>query len=138
MPRRLRKPSYEEVPQHTARREFIDFMFRLHRRAGEPTLVQIAEWIADQQEELGGTASAETARRVFKARGLPKWYTVESIVLALLYMAELHPKEPVEPEDINGGPSYMEMAEMAWERAYDEESNPRPPRRSDDPWDAPF
>ncbi|MEU7947376.1 hypothetical protein AB0C50_22085 [Micromonospora taraxaci] len=63
VPKVIRMPSPDVVPERTKRRGFLEEMFLLYRAAGSPALREIEEWIR-QNDELKGTASAETIRRI--------------------------------------------------------------------------
>lgn len=85
MPKVLRMPS-ESVLRRGAHRDFVEELFGYYRDAGRPTLRAVAEWIADN-EQLAGTASPETVRRVLVGKVQPTWPTAEAILHALCALA---------------------------------------------------
>ncbi|WP_190249969.1 hypothetical protein, partial [Dactylosporangium sucinum] len=78
MPRIIRMPRPDVVPAGTKRREFLEEMFLLYRASGSPALREIEEWIR-ANDELKGSASTETIRRILRGHVPPRWHTVEAI-----------------------------------------------------------
>lgn len=91
-------PSKELLPEGP-RRAFVEELFTHYREAGRPTLRQIEGWIRDN-EDLPGTASTETIRRVLSGAVVPRtWATVDAILQALCALADRSPDEDRWPED---------------------------------------
>ena len=91
-------PSKDVLPEGP-RRAFVEELFTHYREAGRPTLRQIESWIRDN-EDLPGTASTETIRRVLTGVVVPRtWATVDAILQAFCALAERSPDEDRWPED---------------------------------------
>lgn len=146
----LRLPSRTELPDGP-RRAFVEELFVHYREAGRPQLRVIANWIKDN-DELSGSASAETIRRVLTGIAVPRtWPTVEAILEALCSLADRNPNEQRSEYWTNGQPppTIREELKNRWNAALDdydvdEEMPALPPRRKpkpprprqdfDDPW----
>lgn len=139
MPRIIRMPHPDVVPEHTKRREFVGEMFRLYRAAGSPPLREIEEWIR-AHDELKGTASTETIRRILSRGHVPpRWHTVEAIALAFYAASDMEPGEERYPDNINESFTNMDATRLAWAEAIEEDPDvPRPHAQQqasfDDPW----
>ncbi|WP_199512158.1 hypothetical protein [Nucisporomicrobium flavum] len=139
MPRIIRMPSSEVVRHGTRRRAFVEEMFRLYRAAGSPPLREIEEWIR-ANDELKGTASTETIRRILRGHVPPRWHTVEAIALAFFASSDLEPGQERWPDNMNEPFSNMDALRQAWAEAIEEDPvapDPRARRTSnnfDDPW----
>jgi hypothetical protein len=68
MARSLRMPSTHVLPKGP-RRDFVEELFEHYRAAKRPTLREISERIRD--DELAGTASRETIRRMLLGEVVP-------------------------------------------------------------------
>lgn len=132
-------PSPDVVRKGTKRREFVEEMFRLYRAAGSPALREIEEWIR-ANDELKGTASTETIRRILRGHVPPRWHTVEAIALAFYAMSDLEPGQERWTDNMNESFTNMEATRQAWAEAIEEDPaapDPRARRTSnnfDDPW----
>jgi hypothetical protein len=139
MPRIIRMPRPDVVPEGTKRREFVEEMFRLYRAAGSPALREIEEWIRGN-DELKGTASTETIRRILRGHVPPRWHTVEAIALAFYAMSDMEPGEERYPDSMGDSFTHMDATRRAWAEAIEEDPDapdPRARRRAgnfDDPW----
>lgn len=137
MPKPLRKPGYDVVPDRTHRRWFLDEMFFLYKEAGRPALHEVEKWIKEN-EDLRGTASTETVRRVLRGHVPPRWATVEAITLAFCALAGIDQRAPRHHDDyiMNQSPeTHLEAAKRLWGDAYDEEPSKTDSRyAADDPW----
>jgi hypothetical protein len=138
MPRIIRMPRPDVVPERTKRREFVEEMFRLYRAAGSPALREIEEWIR-ANDNLKGTASTETIRRILRGHVPPRWHTVEAIALAFYAMSNMEPGEERYPDNMGDPFTNMDATRQAWAEAIEEDPDaPRPPARQatnlDDPW----
>ncbi|MFC3990411.1 hypothetical protein [Actinoplanes siamensis] len=129
-------PSTDVVRNGTKRRRFIEEMFRLYRAAGSPALREIEEWIR-ANDDLKGTASTETIRRILRGHVPPRWHTVEAIALAFFAASDLEPGQERWTDNINEPFSNMDALRQAWAEAVEEDpaaSDPRVPNNFDDPW----
>jgi|tagenome__1003787_1003787.scaffolds.fasta_scaffold19981706_2 hypothetical protein len=139
MPRIIRMPRPDVVPERTKRREFVEEMFRLYRAAGSPALREIEEWIR-ANDDLKGTASTETIRRILRGHVPPRWSTVEAIALAFFAMSDLEPGEERFSENMGDQFTNMDATRQAWADAIEEDpAAPDPHARRqqgnfDDPW----
>lgn len=142
MPKIIRMPRADVVPERTRRRDFVEEMFRLYRAAGSPALREIEEWIR-AHDELKGTASTETIRRILRGHVPPRWSTVEAVVLAFYDMSELDPHEERYPDSMGDPFTNMDACRRAWAEAIEEDPDVfdrRARQRTDsvdDPWASP-
>ncbi|GIF01570.1 hypothetical protein [Paractinoplanes rishiriensis] len=120
-------PSPDVVPPRTKRREFVEEIFRLYRAAGSPPLREIEEWIRGN-DELKGTASTETIRRILRGHVPPRWHTVEAIALAFFAMSDLQADEERYSENMGDSFSNMEALRRAWSEAIEEDPGAPDPR----------
>jgi hypothetical protein len=97
MPRVLRMPPFSELPDGP-HRDFVEELFVHYRTAGRPTLRAISGWIGEH-DELPGTASAETIRRVLGGKVQPTWGTATTILHALCALAGQDVRAVRWPED---------------------------------------
>ena len=142
MPKIIRMPTTEVLAKGTDRRAFTEEMFYLYRLAGSPALREAEEWIKTQDpDDVRGTASVETIRRVLHGHVPPRWRTVEAIVLAFCFFARVSPdRERYEDQNNYDRYTLMDAAKQRWNDAIDEEPgtkpSPAPPQRfvADDPW----
>ena len=123
MPRMIRMPSTSQLPPGP-RRDFVEELFGSYRAAGRPTLAEISDRLAER-DELTGTASRETVRRMLRGTTVPKWATVEAVFLVLCEFAGRDPDEHMEGSSIS--PSYREMLESVWNNALDADPASGPP-----------
>jgi len=139
MPRIIRMPRPDVVPERTKRREFVEEMFRLYRAAGSPPLREIEEWIR-AHDDLKGTASTETIRRILRGHVPPRWHTVEAIALAFYAASDMDPGEERYPDNMGDPFTNMDATRRAWAEAIEEDPDaPGPHARRqatnfDDPW----
>lgn len=73
-------PSIDELPEGPVRL-FVEELFFHYREAGRLPLRKIAEDIL--AEDLPGTASRETLRKMLRGLALPEWDAVESVLIVL-------------------------------------------------------
>ncbi|GAA1959428.1 hypothetical protein [Catenulispora subtropica] len=136
----LRLPSYEALPGG-AHRIFILELFRLYRLAGRPPLREIEEKVLEMVEETDLTVSRETIRRTLQAKTIPRWASVEAMLVALASIAKINPDEKapdIDRDDELFG-TYRERLNQAWNDAIDYRPEPLPPVlanpwTSSDPW----
>ncbi len=134
----IRMPTTDELPDGP-RRRFAGELFELFRAANRPTLRVISK--AAEREDLPGTASRETIRRMLQGTIVPRWKTVETVFLVLCELAGQDPDAGRwEMQNFDDPPpSYRQALKDAWNDAVDD--LPGPPRRepAPDPWaDPPF
>lgn len=124
MPKILRMPPLDQLPDGPDRR-FVEELFVHYREAGRPTLRQIATWVEEHQEDLPGTASTETIRRVLSGKSLPStWLTVETILEALCGLAGRSTSEDrFEEEDRwSESPTFKQHLRNLWNAMIDDEA----------------
>ena len=142
MPRIIRMPRPDAVRNGTKRRAFVEEMFMLYRAAGSPALREIEEWIRGN-DELKGTASTETIRRILRGHVPPRWHTVEAIALAFYSMSAMEPGEERYPDSMGDPFTNMDATRQAWAEAIEEDPDAPDPRAGrtasnfDDPWAKP-
>jgi len=133
----------------TARGRFIDEIFSYYRAAGRPTLDTISGRIK-ARDDLAGTASRETIRRVLSEGAVPlSLTTVEAIFVILCELAGREPNEARWDDDgyNNDQKPGWEVLREAWDDAVEEAHEEPPPEPavaqpqprvvaedSDDPW----
>lgn len=141
MPKVLRMPP-ENVLRRGPHRDFVEELFEYYREAGRPTLRSVAKWITDN-EDLAGTASPETVRRVLVGKVQPTWPTVEAILRALCALAGREVTDDRWPDDNygDGPPVTLESSlRSLWNRMIDEGPRGEEPLRDpfatqpQDPW----
>lgn len=151
----LTMPTEAQLPKGP-RRDFVEELFLHYREAGRPTLRVISAWIAqknaNEETELGASASIETIRRVMTGRVVPRnWKTVQAIFLALCGLAERDPDQHRwnHYNEDEGEESFRAVVKRYWNDALDDvqltgslPARPQPPATtaarggfSDDPWD---
>jgi hypothetical protein len=148
MPRTLRMPTTQQLPDGPHRR-FVEELFMHYREAGRPTLREITGWIKKHQDDLRGTASTETVRRILSGAVLPRnWLTVETILQALCGLADRSTEEDRWPDDNwSSTQTFKGELQKRWNAALDYSDEdlpqlpPRPappeparPQPADDPW----
>jgi hypothetical protein len=126
VPKIIRMPSTDVVPERTKRREFVEEMFRLYRAAGSPPLREIEEWIRGN-DELKGSASTETIRRILRGHVPPRWHTVEAIALAFYTMSDMEPGERY-PDSMGDPFTNLDATRRTWAEAIEEDPNAPDPR----------
>lgn len=132
-------PSTDVVRDGTKRRGFVEETFRLYRAAGSPALREVEDWIR-ANDDLKGTASTETIRRILRGHVPPRWHTVEAIALAFFAMSDLEPGQERWIDNMNEPISNMEALRQAWAEAIEEDPDAPDPRvrrqtgNFDDPW----
>lgn len=136
MARIVRFPSEAELPKGTVR-DFAEILFRLYRMAHRPALRDIEEKIR-KNDDLRGTASTETIRRMLRGGTVPtRWAIVEAMYLTLCDIAGFDPDQEVMfKEQLS---SVRRHVENAWHQALDypdwHYSPPDPPDdKAEDPW----
>ena len=115
MSRTLRIPDEAELPSGTVR-DFVELLFYFYRTARRPTLRAISEWI--RKNDLPGTASTETIRRMLRGTTVPShWETVEAVLDALSAMSGRTPNVSLRWDGRPGTRS--SHLERLWHRALD-------------------
>jgi hypothetical protein len=140
MGRALRMPSEADLPLGAVR-DFVEEVFGLYREAHRPSVRHVSEMIR-KNDDLAGTASPETVRRMLLGLTVPThWPTVEAVLIVLCDLARVDPDQ-----ELSGyyrdddAPSRRENLERAWHRALDhpnerDEPKPRVTTGADtDPW----
>ncbi len=90
---RIRMPSVADLPEGP-RRELVEELFLYYREAGRPTLRVISDRILDH-DDLAGTASKETIRRMLRGTSFPaQWETAQAVFVALCELAGFRPDGP--------------------------------------------
>ena len=117
MPPSIRMPSETELPAGPVR-EFVAILFDLYREAHRPTLRQISSVI--RRLDLPGTASTETIRKMLRGTTVPRWPTVEVVLLALCEIAETHPDQEFPDQAAWNTSSRQQVVANLWDRAQDE------------------
>ncbi|WP_434439656.1 hypothetical protein [Lentzea sp. E54] len=101
MPSPIRIPSLAELPGGP-RRDLVKLLFFYYREAGRPTLRRISAWIDEHADELAGTASKETVRRMLTGKTVPaQWETAHTVFLALCNLAGVDPDDETQRYDSN-------------------------------------
>jgi hypothetical protein len=123
MPHAIRMPPENELPRGPVR-DFVEQLFILFRAAERPTLREINEAIL-RRDDLRGTASTETIRRMLHGSVPPHWTTVEAVMVALCGLADINPDAPGtdpfqrRPSEEWGDSTWRERIEFCWHRALD-------------------
>ena len=111
-----------QVLRQGPRRRFVEELHEHYRAAKRPTLREISDVIRDG-DELAGTASRETIRRMLVGEVVPaQWHTVNALLVALCKLAQRDPHAERWP-DAPGGyeqPTHTEALEAAWHAAIDD------------------
>jgi hypothetical protein len=132
-------PSERELPRGR-RRDFVEELFDHYRAAHRPTLREISDRIA-ANEDLTGMTSRETIRLMLKGRTIPgQWAMVYAVAAALSELSgrDLASERWPDGDSYDGSFTYVEALERAWHEALDEEpSTPGTPVQSNDPWSSP-
>ena len=117
MARIMRIPDEMDLPPGTVR-DCATLLFYLYRKAHRPALRDISEAIR-RDEDLKGTASPETIRRMLRGSSVPAhWATVEAVYLTLCDLAQLNPLR-TEVEHNGETLSIRRHIENAWHPALD-------------------
>ncbi|WP_405788955.1 hypothetical protein [Streptomyces sp. NBC_01367] len=125
MPKIIYMPSEAELPPG-ARRRFSALLFHLYRDAGRPPLRLVSDVIA-KRNDLEGTASRETVRRMLHGTVPTDWRAVEAVLEAFCDLGDLDPEDVVDIGDGYGKSLRPHLREL-WNQALE---NPGP-----DPTDA--
>jgi len=120
-------PTKAQLPDGP-RRKFVEELFVHFREADRPTLRVIAKWIKDHKDtqNLRGTASTETIRRIMTGAVVPRaWGTVETLLQALCGLAGRGVDEDRWPDEDRGNwdpPSltFKEELKQRWNAALDD------------------
>jgi hypothetical protein len=129
----IRMPPETELPKG-ALRDFVEELFRLYRAARRPTLREISNAIR-MRDDLRGSASTETIRRMLRGSVPAHWVTVEAVLVGLCDLAGEDPDAPYEGSMERGDSTRRQDLEYAWHRALDEPPRARGGFRiADDPW----
>jgi hypothetical protein len=132
---RIRMPSTYDLPEGP-RREFVEELFAYYRDAGRPTLRHISDFIATN-DDLAGTASKETVRRMLLGLTVPaQWETAHTVFLALCHLAAHDPDENRQTDD--WGESRRSVFKHLWNNAIDELDEPSSPADTSWPDEPPF
>ena len=116
-------------------RDFVELLLGLYQRAHCPALREISDEIR-KRDDLRGTASTETIRRMLNGTTVPRrWQIVEAVYLVLYDLAQLKPGDLIHFHDRYE--SIKRHIEDAWQNALinphlrypDPEPEPEP-----DPW----
>ena len=91
MPKHLAMPPTSVLPPG-ARRDYVECLFDYLKAAGRPTLQEISDRIA-AHDDLPGTASKETVRRMLQGVTVPRWPTAYSVFVVLCELAKVKPGE---------------------------------------------
>jgi hypothetical protein len=149
-------PTEEELPPGPVR-NFVVMLFHLFKKAHRPTLREISDAIRDN-EELRGTASPETIRRMLRGKTVPqRWEIVEAAMLTLCRFAGISPDADVifGDEDDSSKDTIRNHVERMWHEALDNpnlhyrrgtrhqrdpvvEPSRKPDPWAGDPWASPF
>ena len=116
MARTMRIPSEDQLPSGS-RRRFVAELFQRYREADRPPLRLISDTI--ERADSRATASPETIRRMLNGTTVPRWKTVEAVLLALCELAGTDPDMEYS-EDFNSEPTTRrrELKDL-WNRAVD-------------------
>ncbi|WP_194891305.1 hypothetical protein [Catenulispora pinisilvae] len=129
----LRVPGEDELPQGPRRRFALD-VYDLYKKARRPTLDAIVATFAEIQEDLRGTASKETARRILVGKTVPRrWETAEALIEALAHLAEVDLDWRDDPE----GQTSRERLQDRWDWALETLPNHEEPSSNYNHWYAP-
>jgi len=112
----IRVPSGSELPDGSVR-DFVTVMFHLYKQAHRPTLRQISDAIA-RNEDLAATASPETIRRMLRGAAVPqRWEIVEAVMVTLCDLGHVVPGDKLifAEERL----SIRSHVERLWHRALD-------------------
>jgi hypothetical protein len=117
MARTMRFPGEDELPPGGVR-DFAALLFWLYQRAHRPPLRDISETIR-RNDELKGTASPETIRRMLLGTTVPvRWAIVEAVYLTFCDLAGLPPYGELHwGEDVG---TIHRLVENAWHEALDD------------------
>jgi len=112
----IRMPTLAELPSGSVR-DFASMMFFLYKQAHRPTLREISNAIS-RNENLSGTASPETIRRMLRGTAVPqRWDIVKAVMETLCDLAGISPfHEIVMGEDME---SIQHLVDRLWHRALD-------------------
>lgn len=136
MARIMRLPSEAELPEGTVR-DFAELLFWLYRAAHRPALRDISEKIR-KNDDLRGTASTETIRRMLRGTTVPaNWAIVEAVYLTFCDLAGLDPYWTVTYKEQQE--TISRLVTRAWHSALDNPDwyygPPEPPADiPGDPW----
>lgn len=134
MPRSIRMPSLAELPDGP-RRKFVVELFEYFRAARRPPLREISDRIT-ANDELAGTASRETIRRMLSGAGVPaRWDTVHAVFLVLCELANIKPEAPRWEDDRSGEwETRAQRMEEVWNEALDDVPSPLPQATDEPPF----
>jgi hypothetical protein len=108
-------PTEAEIPRG-ARRNFVEQLFSLYKKARRPGLREISRAIPD---DAPGTASTETIRRILLGHTVPAhWETVDAVLTALCQLAGVDPDADIGDGYDDRG-SLRDLVEGAWHEALD-------------------
>lgn len=112
----IRMPTIAELPVGSVR-DFTSMMFFLYKKAHRPTLREISNAIS-RNDNLSGTASPETIRRMLRGTAVPqRWEIVKAVMETLCDLAGFSPSdEIVMGEDME---SIQHLVDRLWHRALD-------------------
>jgi len=119
VPHIIRIPANHELPSGP-RRRFVEELHRHYRAARRPALRVISDRIKDR-DDLSGTASPETIRRMLRGATVPaNWETVNAVLIVL---CELAGRDSAGYAgyyvDESEALTYAESLEFAWNEALD-------------------
>ena len=132
MARTLRMPPLQLL-RNGARRTFVEELHLHYRAAKRPTLREVSDLIR-ADDELRGTASKETIRRMLLGEVVPaSWHTVNAVFLTLCKLANRDPHDPRYPDERDADEwNYAQAMEQAWHNALDDPPPPPPRTLPDD------
>jgi len=118
-------PSERVLPPGPPRR-FAEELFHLFRLARRPPLWEISYRI-QHNNDLDGTASRETLRRMLTGKTVPSWKTAFAAFTTLCDLAEVDPSSARYVDNNRyESDSYLEAFESAWNDAHDYDPLDRP------------
>lgn len=114
MPRAIRMPTLPRGP----RCDFVENLFVYLRRANRPTLQAISDRLRERND-LAGTASKETIRKMLRGETVPqRWENAEAVFLVLCELAGVVPTDLVGDEGFDLL-THLEQYHELWNRALD-------------------
>lgn len=128
MGRVLRLPTEDEVPPGP-KRSFLEEIYFHYQEAGRPTPLEIADELA-QRDNMTGTASRETIRRMLRGETVPvRWSTVAAVFVLFCERSGINPRGARSRASAwgQGGPvlSHGEVLQKLWNAALANDENVR-------------
>lgn len=114
----LRMPSERDLPQG-ARRDFVEELWDYYRRAGRPTLQEIADAISADYDTF--TASKETIRRAMLGKTVPiDGDVADALFEVFCKRSKTDPNEDRWPDSMDGSEPRRDWWRSLWSRALEE------------------